>query len=156
ISSSPSSSWPGAPVSFSMRDANALSMSFPSRRLSCRIHTISEILTHSKRLKDLTSLAPVHNSCSHPQIFPRPAAGGADVRVDQVLVVQRARAPSAGVWSLPGGHIEAGETAAGAIARELMEETGITAEIGGVADCVDVIRRDDEGEVVFHRVIVVF
>lgn len=70
--------------------------------------------------------------------------------------MRRGQAPAAGLWSLPGGHIELGETAEGALARELMEETGVVARLGGVADAVDVIRRDGAGAVIFHRVIVVF
>lgn len=81
---------------------------------------------------------------------------GAIFRDGAVLLVRRGRPPAQGLWSLPGGHIEPGETAAEAIARELLEETGIAARIGGVADAVDVVRRDTAGAVVFHRVIVVF
>jgi 8-oxo-dGTP diphosphatase len=46
-----------------------------------------------------------------------------------VLVIRRARAPLLGHFSLPGGGVEAGETLAAALARELMEEVGIEAEI---------------------------
>jgi 8-oxo-dGTP diphosphatase len=81
---------------------------------------------------------------------------GAIFRGEEVLLVQRSRAPSIGVWSLPGGHIEPGESAVEALTRELMEETGTRARLGGIADAVDVIRRDGEGAVIFHRVILVF
>jgi len=96
-----------------------------------------------------------------PQLdaIPRAAVSGAIFRGEEVLLVERAKPPMHGAWSLPGGHIELGETAPEAMERELAEETGIQARLSGVADVVDVIRRDGEGEggaVSFHRVIVVF
>lgn len=59
----------------------------------------------------------------------------------QVLLVQRARPPRAGQWSLPGGRQEWGETALQAGLRELSEETGVTAEPQGLVDVVDLIDR---------------
>lgn len=88
--------------------------------------------------------------------IPRAAVSGAIFQCEQVLLVRRAKPPALGLWSLPGGHIEPGETAAAAVLRELMEETGVSARLGGVADAVDVINRDLSGRISFHRVIVVF
>ena len=44
---------------------------------------------------------------------------------DRLLLVKRGRPPAAGRWSVPGGRVEAGETLAEAVQRELMEETGL-------------------------------
>lgn len=44
-----------------------------------------------------------------------------------VLLVERGTGPNAGRWSLPGGHVETGETAEAAARREVREETGIEA-----------------------------
>ena len=98
----------------------------------------------------------MHSPLSRSEAIPRAAVSGAIFRGDEVLLVERAKAPALGLWSLPGGHIEAGETAPDALHRELAEETGIVARLGGVADVVDVVRRDEDGAVSFHRVIVVF
>ena len=66
------------------------------------------------------------------RLFPlRPilAVSAAVFRQGRVLIVRRARAPLLGHFSLPGGGVEVGEMLAEALARELMEEVGVTAEI---------------------------
>jgi ADP-ribose pyrophosphatase YjhB (NUDIX family) len=56
---------------------------------------------------------------------PVPAAVALIVHRGRVLLGRRARPPYAGTWDLPGGFVEAGETPARALARELSEEIGI-------------------------------
>ena len=48
----------------------------------------------------------------------------------RVLVIQRGRPPGEGLWSVPGGRLETGETLAQAVAREVLEETGLSVEVG--------------------------
>ena len=43
----------------------------------------------------------------------------------RLLLIRRGHAPSAGLWSVPGGRMEAGETQQEAVVRELAEETGL-------------------------------
>ena len=77
-------------------------------------------------------------------------------RGDKVLLVRRGRPPLMGLWSLPGGLVEAGETLAEAAARELAEETGIIAEDFSAVDRAEIIVRDDGGRVDRHYVLIVF
>ena len=56
------------------------------------------------------------------------AVSAAIVRDGRVLVVRRARAPANGLFSLPGGVVEAGETLHEAVIREISEETAIAIE----------------------------
>lgn len=71
----------------------------------------------------------------------RQAAGAVVVREDgRVLLIRRGRPPGAGDWTLPGGKIEAGETPAETIVRELREETGLHVEVVAVLRVVDVDR----------------
>jgi ADP-ribose pyrophosphatase YjhB (NUDIX family) len=65
--------------------------------------------------------------------FPQLAVSAAIFRDGKILLVRRARPPGKGLYSLPGGRIEFGETVAGALHREVAEETGLTIEIIGLA-----------------------
>jgi len=57
---------------------------------------------------------------------------GAVIKNDRgrLLLIKRGHAPGAGLWSLPGGRIEPGETDAEALVREMCEETGLAVEAG--------------------------
>ncbi|GAA0497720.1 NUDIX domain-containing protein [Deinococcus depolymerans] len=49
-----------------------------------------------------------------------------------------------GLWGLPGGHVEAGETLAGAAVREAAEEVGVSLDPAALA-CLGVARYDLDG-----------
>jgi len=55
----------------------------------------------------------------------------------RLLLVLRGRAPSAGVWSIPGGKVEAGESREAAVRREVLEETGLVVEVGAPVGVVE-------------------
>jgi len=86
------------------------------------------------------------------QQWPRLGVSAAVWRDGKVLLVQRAK-PPVGIWAFPGGHVEAGERLVEAAARELREETGLTARFQGLVGLYDVIRRDGAGLVSVHYVI---
>ncbi|MEU4194746.1 NUDIX domain-containing protein [Kribbella sp. NPDC026611] len=48
----------------------------------------------------------------------------------RLLVVRRAHEPGRGLWSIPGGRVEPGESDPTAVAREVAEETGLAVEVG--------------------------
>ena len=85
---------------------------------------------------------------------PIVGVGAVVVGPEGVLLVRRAHAPMRGEWSLPGGAVEVGETLAEAVVREVHEETGLDVEVGPLLDAVDVIRRDVDGRVEYHYVLV--
>lgn len=81
------------------------------------------------------------------------AASIAVFREGKVLLAQRGKAPALGLYSLPGGRIEPGETLQAAVLRELEEEVGIRAEVIGFIDHVEHIETTPEGEVKAHAII---
>lgn len=94
-----------------------------------------------------------------PRSYPdRPylAVSAAIFRDGRVLAVRRARQPAAGLFTLPGGCVEAGETLSEAIVREVMEETALVIEPLGLAGHREVVMRDGEGRVQRHFVILAF
>jgi thiamine-monophosphate kinase len=91
-----------------------------------------------------------------PPPRPTPAAATVTLRGDAVLLIRRGRPPNAGIWSLPGGSVEPGESVRETAARETLEETGIAVEIGAVIDVVDVIVPATADHPAFHYVITDF
>lgn len=69
---------------------------------------------------------------------------------DHVLLAQRGKSPGKGLWGYPGGHVEWGETALEAAARELHEETGIVAKPEGYLTNIDVLQRSVDGTAQVH------
>jgi ADP-ribose pyrophosphatase YjhB (NUDIX family) len=81
------------------------------------------------------------------------AASVAVMRDGCVLLASRGRPPGEGLYSLPGGRVETGETLAAAALRELREEVGVEAEVIGRLGWVEFIERDDRGRVREHLVV---
>ena len=57
---------------------------------------------------------------------------GAVIKDDQgrLLLIKRGHEPGAGLWSVPGGRVEPGETDSEALVREMREETGLAVQAG--------------------------
>ena len=72
---------------------------------------------------------------THPQL----AVSAAIFRDGKILLVRRARSPAKGVYSLPGGRVEFGETLHAALHREVDEETGLKIEIVDLAGWREVV-----------------
>ena len=84
------------------------------------------------------------------------AVSAAILREGRVLVVRRARAPAQGLFSLPGGVVETGETLAEAVVREVREETALAIEPVALAGFRETIGRDAQDRVERHFVILCF
>jgi ADP-ribose pyrophosphatase YjhB (NUDIX family) len=92
---------------------------------------------------------------TYPQ-RPFLAVSAAIIRDGKVLIVRRARKPALNLYSLPGGAVEAGESLADAVVREVSEETSLTIEPIALAGHREATTHDKEGRVERHFVILCF
>ena len=91
----------------------------------------------------------------YPQ-HPVVGVGAVVVHGGKAVIVKRAHAPRKGEWSLPGGHVELGETLVDAVRREVKEETGLDVAVGALIETFDRIHRSADGGVQYHFVIIDF
>ncbi len=84
---------------------------------------------------------------------PRVAVGALVVHNNKVLLILRGKAPAKGIWSIPGGSVNLGETLQAAAEREVLEETGLQIQAGEVIYSFEKIQHDKAGKVQYHYVI---
>jgi 8-oxo-dGTP diphosphatase len=87
---------------------------------------------------------------------PYLAVSAAIFRDGKVLIVRRGRAPAKGIYTLPGGGVELGETLEAAVIREVREETSLDIEPLALAGYRQLIARDANGKIERHFVILPF
>src|SRR5712692_1297094 len=75
----------------------------------------------------------------------RPVVGIGGVIIDRgrTLLIRRGSEPLRGEWSIPGGTLELGESLEEGVARELLEETGITVRVIEIIEVFDRIYAED-------------
>jgi ADP-ribose pyrophosphatase YjhB (NUDIX family) len=71
----------------------------------------------------------------------------------RIALIRRRFAPLAGRWNLPGGLVELGETLERAVAREVLEETGLEVEVGPLVEVFDRITPGEGGRPLYHFVL---
>jgi ADP-ribose pyrophosphatase YjhB (NUDIX family) len=86
--------------------------------------------------------------------YPRVGVGAIVLHEGRVLLVKRGRAPGLGLWSVPGGLVDLGESTVDAARREVEEETGLKVRIAGLVGVLDRVTRDAEGRVRYHWVLI--
>jgi ADP-ribose pyrophosphatase YjhB (NUDIX family) len=91
----------------------------------CGHQTTLETLAHDSRARRVCN----HCGTVHYQ-GPRLLVGGVIFYQDRILMVRRAVEPAYGLWNIPTGFVEEGESLEQAIARELVEETGVHIDPG--------------------------
>ena len=86
---------------------------------------------------------------------PELCVGAVAVDAEQILLIRRGRGPAQGLWSVPGGRVEAGETLAEAVVRELLEETGLEGVCENLLGWVERISDDYHFVILDFRVTIV-
>jgi len=69
--------------------------------------------------------------------------GGVVIHEEKVLLVKLTYGPAKGMWLIPGGLVDCGETLQEAVKREIYEETGVQVQPGGIIGVRDMVRTKD-------------
>lgn len=83
---------------------------------------------------------------------PKLTVDGIILKDKQILLIKRNLEPFKDKWALPGGYVEYGERVEDAAIREVLEETGLKAEIKSLLGVYSDPNRDPRG----HTVTVVY
>lgn len=89
---------------------------------------------------------------SEPHQKPVPAVAAIILRDREILLIRRGGEPGLGLWSIPGGSVELGETLEEALKREVREETALEIQVGKLAGVHNLVVCE-EGRIRFHYVI---
>ena len=87
---------------------------------------------------------------------PVVGVGAVILQGDAVLLIQRGNEPLKGMWSIPGGALEVGESLIDGVRREVREEVGLEIEVGAIVEVFERITRDQQDAVRYHYVLVDF
>jgi ADP-ribose pyrophosphatase YjhB (NUDIX family) len=82
--------------------------------------------------------------------FPIPGVGAIVIGEKGILLARRDKPPGTGLWSIPGGGVEVGETQEESVIREVKEETGIQCSVIKFVTTADLITLDADGKVEYH------
>lgn len=85
--------------------------------------------------------------------YPKVGVHALVIKNKRALLVKRGEEPNKGMWGIPGGSVEIGETVNEAAKRELLEECSIEIEISQFLDYEDYIERDKDGKIRYHFVV---
>src|ERR1700758_5592662 len=100
----------------------------------------------------MTLMSNSDNARTYPK-RPYLAVSAVIFRDGRVLIVRRGRPPAHGLYTLPGGGVELGETLEQAVIREVREETALEIEPIELAGFRQAIARDGEGRIERHFVV---
>ncbi|MDD1774979.1 MAG: NUDIX hydrolase [Methanobacterium sp.] len=67
---------------------------------------------------------------------------------DSIVLIKRKNEPYKGLWALPGGFVEYGETVEEAVIREAKEETGLDIKLKSISGVYSTPDRDPRGHII--------
>jgi ADP-ribose pyrophosphatase len=98
--------------------------------------------------------SPSGNGARIYPVVPRVGVGAVVGQQHKMLMVRRGRPPAQGLWTLPGGLVELGESLEQALRREILEECGLRIESTSLLDVVEFIDSDNDNKIRYHYIVV--